>query len=115
YPIIKKLHEHHIHKTYAILLIYLLFLGGIAYLIYLVYPAFMHQLRDLNEYIPQFIKLYEDIIYQIYESTSFLPEAVHNQIDQLIMRIELYLENIVGKLMGGFTKIFDLIILITVI
>src|SRR5690625_1899427 len=71
YPLIVKLYEHKIQRTYAILLIYLLFLGGITYTIYLVYPAFMRQLKDLNDYIPQFIKLYEDIIHQIYDSTSF--------------------------------------------
>src|SRR5699024_9455390 len=60
YPLIVKLYEHKIQRTYAILLIYLLFLGGITYTIYLVYPAFMRQLKDLNDYIPQFIKLYED-------------------------------------------------------
>ena len=115
YPLIVKLYEHKIQRTYAILLIYLLFLGGITYTIYLVYPAFMRQLKDLNDYIPQFIKLYEDIIYQIYDSTSFMPEAVHKQLDQLIVKLETYLEYTVGKLMGGFTKVFDFIVLVTVI
>src|SRR5699024_11797819 len=115
YPLIVKLYEHKIQRTYAILLIYLLFLGGITYAIYLVYPSFMRQLKDLNDYIPQFIKLYEDIIYQIYDSTSFMPLAVHKQFYQLIVKLETYLEYTVGKLMGGFTKVFDFIVLVTVI
>lgn len=115
YPIIIKLNQHRIQKTYAIVLIYVLFLGGIAYAVYLIYPAFMRQLKDLNDYIPQFTKLYENIIYQLYDSTSFLPEAVHKQFNQLIVRLETYLEHTVGKLMDGFTKIFDFIILVTVI
>lgn len=115
YPLINWLEQYKLHKVLAILLIYILIIGGLTYLVYRVYPALIQQLRDLNEHLPQFIAMYEDTIYNIYESTSFLPEAVHDQIDQVILKVETYLENIVGKLIGGFTKVFDVIILITVI
>lgn len=115
YPVINWLKQYNFPNVLSILLIYLLFIGGTIYLVYRVYPAIMLQLRDLNEYLPQLIAMYEEAIYQIYISTSFLPEAVHDQIDVLIYNIETSLENIVGKLLGGFTKIFDFIIIITVI
>lgn len=115
YPIINWLKEYNFPNVLSILLIYFLFIGGTTYLVYRVYPAAIIQLRDLNEHLPQFIKMYEDAIYQIYVSTSFLPEAVHDQMDQFILNIETSLENLVGKLMGGFTKIFDFIVIITVI
>lgn len=115
YPIINWLKQYNFPNVLSILLIYLLFIGGTVYLVYRVYPAVITQLRDLNEHLPQFIQMYEDIIYQIYVSTSFLPEAVHDQMDQFIFNIETSLENLVGKLMGGFTKIFDFIVIITVI
>ena len=50
-----------------------------------------------------------------YESTSFLPETFHDKMDQLINRLENSLDNVLTKLVGGFTKIFDMIIVITVI
>jgi|SRR5690625_106901 len=115
YPIIETLHKHHIHKGLAILLIYVLFFGGVSYVIYRVYPAVIHQLKDLNEHLPQFIQMYEELIYALYESTSFLPEAVHDQFDQIITRIESSLEKTLGKLLSWLTKIFDLLVLITVI
>lgn len=115
YPIIQKLHAYRINKTYAILLIYLVFIGGTAYLIYRLYPAILIQLRELNEQIPELIAMYENMIANLYESTSFLPEAVHDQIDQTIITLESSLENMVAKLLGGFTKIFDMIFFITVI
>lgn len=115
YPVIKKIHQYNIPKGLAILLIYLLFFGGAAYLIYRVYPAVIHELRDLNEHLPQLIEMYEKLIYQLYESTSFLPEAVHDKMDTLIIRLETTVENLLGKLLGGFTKIFDVIVFITVI
>jgi len=115
YPIIRELQEHKINKTVAILLIYLLFFGGTAYLIYRGYPAFLHQLKDLEAHLPEFIRLYEDIIYNIYDSTSFLPEAVHDQIDHVINQIETTIENLLGKVIGNVTKLIDLIILMTII
>lgn len=115
YPVISKLHAYHIPKGAAILLIYLLFFGGTAYFVYRVYPAVIQELKDLNEQLPHLLQMYEDLVYQLYESTSFLPEAVHDKMDQLFIRLELLLENILERLLGGFTKIFDLIVFITVI
>lgn len=115
YPVIKKIHEFHIPKGLAILFVYLLFFGGAAYLFYRVYPAMVHQLYDLNEHLPQFIATYQDLIYRLYEYTSFLPEAVHDKMDQIINQVENSMDNVLTKLVGGFTKIFDMIVIITVI
>lgn len=115
YPIIDKLHSYNIHKGITVLIIYILFFGGFVGSIYFLYPAIINQLRDFNEHLPQLIVKYETIIYQVYESTSFLPEAVHDQFDQLIVNIERSLENILANLIGSFTKIVDLIVLVTVV
>lgn len=115
YPIIEKLNEYNIGKTYAILLIYLIFFGGTGFLIYRLYPAIFMQLRDLNEQIPELITMYENMIANLYDSTSFLPEAVHDQIDQMIIKVESSLENVIAKLLSGFTKVFDFVFFITVI
>lgn len=115
YPIIKKLHSQKIHKGLAIIIIYILFFGGTAFLVYSLYPIALLQLRDLNEHLPQLIAMYEEIIYQLYESTSFLPETVHDKIDQLIYTVEQSLEKVLSNLVDGVTKIFDLIVMLTVI
>lgn len=115
YPVIEKIHSYGIPKGIAILLIYLLFFGGGAYLSYRLYPVTVIQLRDFNEHLPQLLEMYETAIYQVYESTSFLPEAVHDKIDQLIRCIETNLEELIGNLIDGITKVFDMIIFITVL
>lgn len=115
HPIVKKLHNYNIPKSIAVLLIYFIFFGGGAYLIYRVYPAFVHQLRDLNEQLPQLIEMYESLIYTLYESTSSFPESVHDKIGEVIGKIEASIEDMTGNLIGGVTKIVDMIILITVI
>ena len=115
HPLVEKLHEWNIHRGLAILLIYLIFFGGVGYLFYKGYPAIVHQVRDLNENLPEFIRMYESWIYQVYSYTSFLPETVHDKIDQLIATLETSLDNLLGRLALGFTRIFDMILIITVI
>jgi predicted PurR-regulated permease PerM len=115
HPVIAKLEDWNIPRSMAILSIYLLFFGGIGYLIYRVYPATIVQLRDLSEQLPQFISMYQSIINQMYESTSFLPETVHDKMDELILRIESSIDNVLSRLVAGFTRIFDMVIIITVI
>jgi predicted PurR-regulated permease PerM len=115
YPIVQKIHQYNIPKSVAILIIYLIFFGGTGYLIYRVYPAVVHQLRDLDEYLPQLVEMYQALIYQVYESTSFLPETVHDKIDETIRTIELSMDTLIGNLIGGITKILDMVIIITVI
>ncbi|MGG4179996.1 AI-2E family transporter [Virgibacillus pantothenticus] len=115
YPIVQMIHQYRIPKGVAILIIYLLFFGLTAYFIYRIYPMVVVQVRDLNEQFPQLMNMYEKTIYQMYEYTSFLPENVHDKFDQLLMRIENALDRLLERLMNGFTKVFDFIILLTVI
>ncbi|MFS0672901.1 AI-2E family transporter [Ornithinibacillus sp. 179-J 7C1 HS] len=115
YPIVQKIHEYNIPRGIAILFIYILFFGGVGYLVYRVYPAIVAQLKDLDDYLPHLVDMYQDIIYQVYESTSFLPETVHDKIEDMIRSIEASLDSLIGKLVGGVTKIIDFIVVLTVI
>lgn len=115
YPIVQKIHAYNIPRSIAILFIYLLFFGGTGYLIYRVYPAVVHQLRDLDEYLPQLIEMYQGIIYQVYETTSFLPETVHDKIDETIQTIEISIDTLIGNVIGGVSKIIDMVVMITII
>ncbi|GAA0442727.1 AI-2E family transporter [Lentibacillus halophilus] len=115
YPVVEKMHQWNIPKSLAILLIYLIFFGGGIYLLYRVYPTVLHQLSDLREQLPQLIEMYRNLIYSLYEYTSFLPETVHDNMDDLISEFEAYMENLLSDIVRGFTKIVDMIIIITVI
>src|SRR5699024_9521217 len=115
YPLILMLHQHRIHKGIAVLLIYIIFFGGAGYLFYRVYPQIIHQMNDLIENFPQFVKLYDDLISSIYNYVSFLPETVNEKIDELLLNIERSLDQLLSKLVNGFMHVFDMIIIITVI
>ncbi|WP_404453148.1 AI-2E family transporter [Virgibacillus necropolis] len=115
YPIVQRIHSLNIPKGLAILIIYVLFFGGIIFAVNRIYPLFVMQLTDLSEQLPEFITTYKKWIYQLYESTAFLPEMVHDKMDGLFLKIESGMENMVSKLVTSITKIFDIIIVITVI
>lgn len=115
YPIIAYIHRFRIPKWLAILFIYILFFGGGAYLLYRIYPMIVIQLRELEEQLPQLTTMYEAMLLQLYESTSFLPETFHDKLDQLILGMESSMENMLVRVIGRITKIVDIIILLTVI
>lgn len=115
YPIVKKVHSCKIPKGLAILLIYIVFFGGIIFGAYRIYPLFVRQLTELSDQLPEFIETYKDWIYQMYESTAFLPEMVHDKMDNLFQQIETSMGDIVAKLVASVTKVFDIIVVVTVI
>ena len=115
YPIVKKIHSCKIPKGLAVLIIYIIFIGGIIFGIYRIYPLFVRQLTELKDQLPVFIDTYKDWIYQMYESTAFLPEVVHDKMDTLFQQIETSVGNVVSKVVASVTKIFDIIVIVTVI
>ncbi|WP_077327141.1 AI-2E family transporter [Virgibacillus siamensis] len=115
YPVVRKMHQYNMPKGLAVMVIYVIFFGGTAYLIYRIYPAIIHQLAELKNQLPQLLDMYRDFIYSLYEYTAFLPENVHDKMDELLRELESYVENLLTNLVRGFTKIFDMIILLTVI
>lgn len=115
YPIVKKIESYRVQTFLAILIIYLFFFGGIGLFTYYSLPMLVSQLQELNEQLPELINLYENFINKLYDTTSFLPINVQEQIDLILITIEKKIEALLGKVIGSITRIFDLIILLTVI
>ncbi|MDL4841451.1 AI-2E family transporter [Aquibacillus rhizosphaerae] len=115
HPLIEKLHTYNFPRWFAIIGIYLLFFGGLGYVLYKAYPVLLHQLKDLNENLPHFMNMYRQTIYGFYESTSFLPETIHDKMDEFFVDIEMKIGNILTNSVKQVTKIMDVIIIIAVI
>lgn len=114
-PIIGRLYAWRIHKGLAILIVYLVFFASVGTLCYQLYPVVIRQLGELKDQLPELSKMYRGLTLRLYESTSFLPDAVHDQLDKMFERAEGMMEQILGKWTQGFTKIFDFIVFITII
>ncbi|WP_112181436.1 MULTISPECIES: AI-2E family transporter [Paraliobacillus] len=115
HPLVEKIHTYQIPRWLAITLIYLLFITSIGYIAYHIFPAFVLQLKDLQENLPDFIHTYRTKIYQLYESTSFLPETFHDRMDLFFNEIEEFITQYVTSILKNATKIMDLFIIIAVI
>lgn len=115
YPIIKRLQEANINKVVAISIIYLFFFSSIGLLIYFGIPVFINQLNELSEQLPHMIIVGENIIYSLYEYTSFLPEFVHDKMDIIFKRIEKNIGSSIENILELMTNIFDIIVLMAII
>src|SRR5699024_9540424 len=72
----------------ALFIIFITFTRALAFLLYKSVPIFMIELQELSEQLPALIKDYEEMILSLYESTAFLPEAVHDKMDVFISKME---------------------------
>lgn len=115
HPVSEKLQQWKISKGIAILIIYLIFFGSISILVIKGYPLLVHELQDLNAQLPQFVNIYEQLIFSLYESTSFLPEMAHDHLDELIVNFELRAEASIERFLNKFVNILDYIIIVTMI
>ncbi|MBM7569568.1 AI-2E family transporter [Aquibacillus albus] len=115
HPVVEKLHEYNFPRWLAILLIYFLFFGGVGYIIYHTYPSVVQQIRDLNENLPQFMDTYRSTVYSMYENTSFLPETVHDRMDEFFHDMEEMIGNMLTDSVRYLTKLMDIIIILAVI
>lgn len=98
------------YKTSAIALIFITFFSLLFFFVYKGFPVLFSELEELSVQLPQLIALYEDTIFSIYESTSFLPEAIHERINAFIIELERSLEQSVERLMHRMIHSFDTII-----
>lgn len=115
FPIVAFLDRQQIHKGLAVFILYILFFGGTAFAIYRIYPQVIHQMNDLIENFPELIEMYDNLVDAIYNYTSFLPEAVHDRLDEFVESVESTLDQMLGRLVNGFLHLFDYIIILTVI
>ncbi|WP_163537846.1 AI-2E family transporter [Gracilibacillus sp. YIM 98692] len=115
HPVVEKIHHYHIPRPVAILIIYFLFFAGTGLGIYYSLPVFIHQLRELQSNIPQFMDAYRSFVYNIYSQTSFLPEEFHDRLDVLFHDAE----DTLGDRVTGFVKnipmLFDIFVMLAVI
>lgn len=107
YPIVVQLERWHIQKSFALFFIYLLFFVGLFFVGSRGLPVLYNELQDLSIYLPELIDVYEQLIYSLHASTAFLPEAVHEQIDELIIDVEIALEQQLENILHHFLHAFD--------
>ncbi|MEQ6378353.1 AI-2E family transporter [Bacillaceae bacterium S4-13-56] len=115
HPIVESLHRQRIPRWLAILIIYSFFFGGIGWAIYKGYPLLVHQIKDLNEQVPQFIQTYREWISLAYEQTAHLPEAVHDRMDELFVFAETKITELLEGTGKKVTNMMAIIINVAVI
>lgn len=115
HPMIEKIHQYHIPRSLVIVGVYVLFFGGSAVAMYYGFPALIKQIKEIQQALPNFFDTYRYTVYQLYESTAFLPESFHDQMDLFFNHIEKSMEQWVAQLLNRATKIMDILMVAAVI
>ncbi|WP_182200501.1 AI-2E family transporter [Paraliobacillus salinarum] len=115
HPMIEKIHQYHIPRSLVIVGVYVLFFGGSAIAMYYGFPALLKQIKEIQQALPNFFDTYRYTVYQLYESTAFLPESFHDQMDLFFNHIEKSIEQWVAQLLNRATKIMDILMVVAVI
>lgn len=100
HPIVEKLHEKGISRTWAILLIYVLFFGGIGFGIYKGYPVIISQMREIGEKSPKFVHMYEEWNVELEEKTDHMPHYLHKKIDDSVIGVEKKVQSLANMTVG---------------
>lgn len=115
HPIIEKLSNRGLPKSFAILLIYFFFFGGVGIALYKGIPMILAQLRDLAESFPEFSKTYRGWLVEIETGTSKLPAFVHGQLDDLLNSAENYVDYLLSRTIHFFKGLLNSIFIIAII
>lgn len=99
----------------ALFIIFITFTGLITFLLYKSVPIFMIELQELSEQLPALIKDYEDMILSLYESTAFLPEAVHDKMDIFISKMETIIDDKITLVLENAFHVSEFVILIATV
>ncbi|OEH91514.1 AI-2E family transporter [Bacillus solimangrovi] len=115
HPIIEGLHGRNVPRPLAVILIYLVFFGGVAYGVYKLTPIMIQQLKDLSKNIPQFHATYQAYLMDMYNQTAFLPDGVHDRIDEFLQKVQQRAESIIEVLLNSTGKIINSFFILAVI
>ncbi|WP_353855115.1 AI-2E family transporter [Bacillus sp. Bos-x628] len=107
YPIVERLHDQGLPRTFSLLLIYLLFFGGTGFAVYKGAPVMIAQLNELSEQIPVLAETYNGALSHIHRHTSHWPDRLHERLDRFIVQSETYAANGAERMILSCKVLFD--------
>jgi predicted PurR-regulated permease PerM len=115
HPLVEKIHEMGLNRGLAVVIIYTLFFGGVGLAIYKGVPAFISQIRELAENLPEVANQYRDMLESIQHQTSHWPMGLHERIEDGIVGFEQKLEAILSNALNGMVNIVNSLFVIAII
>lgn len=115
HPVVEWLNGAGLHRGAAVLIIYVLFFGAVGLALYRGIPILVSQLKDLSENAPIFAEHYREWVASIQDGTSQWPDGIQDRIEDGIIAVERYLDNLLMKIINGLVNIINSIFLIALI
>ena len=115
HPIVEEISYKRMSRTLAILIIYFIFFTAVGLTGYYSFPKLVTQLKELQSNFPAFIESYRNLVYELYESTSFLPEGFHDQLDVILNDFEGSISEFFSKMVKQVSVLFNVAVMVAVI
>lgn len=108
HPIVNLIHARKVPRTAAVLIIYVVFIAAITVIMMNLIPMFLKQLRELNEFMPQFTMKAQSLMDGMTNHRS-LPDSVREGIHHAFHRIEDSITRFFSNVLGGIGTTLDVI------
>ncbi|MFD1705495.1 AI-2E family transporter [Siminovitchia sediminis] len=115
YPVVEKLEHLGIKRTAAILIIYALFFGGTGFALYVGIPIAVQQIYHFSEHVPELAAYYKNLVRDLHDSASRLPDGVQMQVEERVDAFEQWLNGFLEKVLTAFKGLIDFILVVAVI
>jgi predicted PurR-regulated permease PerM len=115
HPLVEKIHDLGLHRGLAVVIIYSLFFGGVGFALYKGVPAFITQIKELAENVPQFADQYRYWLSEIQNRTSEWPMGIHERVEDGIVGFEKRIEAMLSSALTSMLNIINSIFIIAII
>ncbi|WP_419881484.1 AI-2E family transporter [Peribacillus sp. B-H-3] len=115
HPVVEILHHRGMKRGWSIVIIYLIFFGGLGLALYKGIPAMTTQIRELSDSAPDVIRQYRYLMDLLEKKTASWPFGFHERLEDSVKLLESRLNDLMSVVMGYLMRIFDFIVLLSLI
>lgn len=113
-PLVNRIHQKGFSRMTAVLFIYSISILFIVWFLFQYIPAFVVQLKDFAEHLPDILASLESIMTPYYQNRYMLPESVQLGVESSILKVEQGITNQISNLFtyvgNSITKVFAFIV-----
>lgn len=114
-PIVRFLNQRGVPRGVAVLAIYFSFIALSALLLTKLIPAFIVQMKEFGERLPDIVRVYQRWLNEIHEHKYDLPDSLRASVDQALFRLEqkstAFFANVLDGAGALLTNIVSLIVI----
>lgn len=114
HPIVTMLHQRKVPRPIAVLLIYAVFCGSVTVILLNAIPAFVEQLEQLNEHLPQFTMKTRSIV-EDWKNSRFMSDPIRDGMTSAWVKFEKQLSLMMTTMINNIDAMINLFFIACII